>query len=102
MCWSPCLSLLACGLLLGGCMTAATEGADEVRFSCERDRTISVIFSEGSARVRDQAGLDVTLPQSRTGSGFLYESATHSIRGKGDDLTFTIGRMTPMACTRVR
>lgn len=102
MSWSPCPSLLVAALMLSGCATTESETDAEVSFSCERDRAISVIFGDGSARVRDAGGLDVRLPQRPAASGFLYQSATHSIRGKGDALTYTIGRMAPMECTRVR
>jgi membrane-bound inhibitor of C-type lysozyme len=84
-------------MAVAGCATG-DDGARTVRFTCDRGPALSVRFDADSATIT-QDGLDpITLPQARAASGFLYQSATHSLRGKGREVQWTIGRMAPITC----
>ena len=58
---------------------------------------MTVDFAGTTATIRTDDG-PVMLRQARVASGYLYESATHSIRGKGREMRYAIGRMAPMIC----
>lgn len=80
------------------CATTPPETSRTVRFACDGGPPITVIFEGNSATVTPEGGEPVTLPQAPSGSGFLYMTPQHSLRGKGDEVTWTIGRMVPMQC----
>lgn len=89
--------LLAAGVAgLGGCMTMGDEER-RVLYACDRGPEITVIYAGDAARVIE-AGGEFTLQREATGSGFSYISATRSIRGKGDEISYAIGRMAPTTC----
>ncbi|NIJ18747.1 hypothetical protein FHS95_000416 [Sphingomonas naasensis] len=68
--------------------------------ACDRAPGIIVVYAGDSARIVTPASdAEVVLPRKPTASGFWYESPTHSIRGKGKQITYTVGRMIPMTCT---
>ncbi|MEN3952484.1 META domain-containing protein [Iodidimonas sp. SYSU 1G8] len=72
----------------------------ETRFVCEDGSELSVFFDSaaGTATIASGGG-PIVLPQAPSGSGFRYETPTHSLTGKGRDITWTIGRMVPRRCT---
>lgn len=84
--------------LLGGCM--AGDRGSSARYVCDGGRRVTVVFSSGVARVFDGGGPPVVLDRRRVRNGFWYESATHSIRGSGRTMTYTIGRMAPLHCRK--
>ncbi|WP_129791337.1 hypothetical protein [Sphingosinicella sp. CPCC 101087] len=86
-------------LLAAGCATAPKTG--RVTYVCERGPRLTVIFEGGRARLITPGGPPVELQRRRALTGFWYESSTHSIRGRGQALTYTVGRMTPMRCRAV-
>lgn len=43
----------------------------------------------------------VTLPAEKAASGAKYMSATHQFWSKGDEATWSVGRMAPMTCQKV-
>lgn len=69
-----------------------------VTYTCDRGPGVTVVYAGDSARIESADGGSVTLAQRPAGSGSWYESPTHSIRGKGDEITYTVGRMVPMTC----
>lgn len=95
----PWILVPLAGALLAGCMGG--PGERRARYSCDGGRQVSVIFSGGVARVFDGGGPPVVLDRRRARNGFWYESATHSIRGNGRMMTYTIGRMVPMRCRKI-
>ena len=87
--------------LLAGCVSGngpPTLSGRQVTYSCDRGPDITVIYSGDSARVETGAGQAVIIPKRESGSGFLYESPTHSLRGQGNEVTYTVGRMVPIQC----
>jgi heat shock protein HslJ len=84
-------------------LEAESGGADspgETRFVCEDGSELRVRFDSaaGTATIASGGG-PIVLPQTPSGSGFRYETPTHSLTGKGKDVTWTIGRMVPRRCS---
>jgi hypothetical protein len=72
----------------------------QVTYACDRAPGIVVVYAGDTARiVTPGSGEDIVLPRKPAESGFWYESATHSIRGKRKQIVYTVGRMVPMTCT---
>ncbi|MBO9544234.1 MliC family protein [Caulobacter sp.] len=98
------LALALATTLLAGCATdmppatAKTEGRS-VTYACDRGPDLTVVYAEDTASIIGSDGsAAVVLPQKPSASGVWYETPTHSIRGKGDEVTYTVGRMAPMTC----
>lgn len=87
--------------LLPGCKATPEAMNDKrVTYACDRAPGIIVVYSGDTARIVTPGSEDdVVLQRAPSGSGFAYESPTHSIRGKGKTITYTVGRMVPMTCT---
>ena len=41
----------------------------------------------------------IILPNKAVASGFLYSNGKYILRGKGEQVTWTVGRMTPFQCS---
>lgn len=98
------LPLLA-GLTLAACVTDGGGGSTAERrqiFTCDRGPEIVVVFAGDTARIESETGPPIVMQRRPSASGFWYESGTHSIRGAGEEITYTIGRMAPMICTPLR
>lgn len=97
-----CLAMAGCTPGAGGPTTTASAPIT-VRFTCDRGPALSVRFDAESATITPD-GVDpailppITLPQAPAASGFLYQSPTHSLRGKGREVQWTTGRMVPITC----
>ncbi|MEW5683541.1 MAG: MliC family protein [Pseudomonadota bacterium] len=89
--------ILSAAAGLAGCASMKAEGR-KVTYVCDRGPGLTVVYSEGLARIEAADGASITLQQRPSASGTWYESPTHSLRGKGDEVTYTIGRMVPMQC----
>lgn len=88
------VSLVGCATHPSG--SAATER--RVSYSCEGGPDLTVVYAENVARVEQPDGSTVELPSQVTGSGFAYGTPMHTLRGKGTELTYTVGRMVPRQC----
>ena len=91
---------LLAALPLAACATTTEPAATErrVSYTCDNGRDLFVVYAGDVARIEEPDRAPIVLQQERTGSGFSYTSATHTIRGKGDEVTYTIGRMVPATC----
>lgn len=69
-----------------------------VSYVCDNGTALKVLYTGETARITSTSGAPIVLRQKETGSGFWYESPTHSLRGKGDQVTYTVGRMAPTTC----
>jgi hypothetical protein len=69
-----------------------------VSYSCDRGPAITMIYNGDVARIESADGQTVILQRRETDSGFLYDSPTHSLHGRGNEVTYTIGRMVPIQC----
>jgi membrane-bound inhibitor of C-type lysozyme len=83
---------------LSGCATPRPTSELRVVYACDRGADLVIVYVDGVARIETGDGPPLILPQQRSGSGFAYGNATHTLRGKGEDLTYTIGRMVPLQC----
>lgn len=87
--------------LLVGCATqptADTGSERRVSYTCEGGPDLTVMYAGAVARVVQPDGSTVELPEQVTASGFAYGTPMQSIRGKGSELTYTVGRMVPRQC----
>jgi membrane-bound inhibitor of C-type lysozyme len=94
---------LAFALVLAGC-----AGHDDgkrniigpVFFACDDGTTLTVRFDQDddTARIVGRRGLSVILPRSRAASGYGYEDASYSLRGKGRDAFWQASGRAPTRC----
>lgn len=96
------LALVCVSSVLAACAsTSDRQGGDmiDVAFSCTNGEHLRVQFHQDrelAVLIRNDQPIE--LPQQPSGSGFIYSNGPNTIRGKGDDLTVEIGRMTPIEC----
>lgn len=102
---SKTIILALATVLVAGCATdtppatAPKTESHQVTYACDRGPDLTVVYAEGTASIIGSDGsAAVVLPQKPAASGTWYETPTHSIRGKGDEVTYTVGRMAPMTC----
>ena len=94
--------LILASAALAGCTTIAGEPAERrVVYACNYGPSLTVTYGRSEARIESADGT-VTLRQRRSASGFWYESATHSLRGKGDEITYKDRQMAPKQCRATR
>lgn len=85
--------------MLAACATPSPSGLPaSAVFVCEDGTTLNVRFVPDAAYVTPSGGTELMLPQERAASGIWYRTAQHEFRGKGDEMTWTVGRMAPIAC----
>ena len=90
--------LLVASAALAGCSTVAGDTSERrVVYSCTYGPNLTVVYAPSVARIESPEGT-VTLRQRTSGSGFWYESATHSLRGRGDEITYQDRQMAPKQC----
>jgi membrane-bound inhibitor of C-type lysozyme len=69
-----------------------------VHFACDNGSSLDVVFEGSQATVTPAGGEPLVLPQAMAADGFLYATPQHSLRGKGDEVTWTVGKMVPTTC----
>jgi membrane-bound inhibitor of C-type lysozyme len=94
----PALAAIA----VAGCATIG--GAENrITYRCDRGPLVTVVYAGETARIVGPDGrTNAVLTRRRSGSGLWYESATHTIRSKGNEMFYTVGRSTPMTCRATR
>lgn len=73
-----------------------------VRYRCGNGPALVVAFAGETARIVEGNGAGAELRQRPAASGFWYETGPRSLRGKGDEITYTVGRMAPIVCQAER
>ncbi|MET4131666.1 membrane-bound inhibitor of C-type lysozyme [Porphyrobacter sp. MBR-155] len=88
-------------IALAGCAPVGGPGVSSY-YDCGDGIRLKVDSLSGD-RVMVQMNNDkpVTLPADKSASGAKYMSATHQFWSKGDEATWTVGRMVPMTCRKV-
>lgn len=78
-----------------------------VEFSCNRGVNLSVNFSTSTnednkniAIINGYGNQRIILPIKTVASGFLYTNGKYTLRGKADQVTWTVGRMMPYQCSQ--
>ncbi|MFZ4285898.1 MliC family protein [Variovorax sp. HJSM1_2] len=92
--------LVSCALgavLLAACATPPTSPAT-VRYVCDDGSVLRVQFEADAALVSLPDGNVMRLPQQPAASGTWYATPQYTLRGKGDEASWTVGRRTPLAC----
>ena len=90
--------LIVTSAVLAGCATVAQDSTERrVVYACNYGPNLTVTYSRSAARVESADGT-VSLRQRSSSSGFWYESATHSLRGSGDEITYVDRQMAPRQC----
>lgn len=97
-------------LLLAACATSQPRNPLErllgdppwQTFTCSNGTSLRVQFRPDSATVqtRTPRPRTIILAEAPAASGILYQDGHHSLRGKGEDLTWTTGRAAPITCTK--
>lgn len=77
-----------------------------VKYTCSRDIQLSVNFiSSADDKINNIAIINgysdkaIMLPKRDVTSGFLYSNGKYALRTKGEQVTWTVGRMTPFYCS---
>ena len=83
---------------LTGCATIGRNATERhVTYACNYGPSIIITYGPYTARIESSDGT-VTLRQRPSSSGFWYESATHSLRVNGGDITYKHRQMAPRQC----
>jgi membrane-bound inhibitor of C-type lysozyme len=108
------LVLLPLSLVLGACGSTpdspfisgnsrlAPAPPPPVSYRCDDGTAFNVVFQGEQAFVTLADGSSLALPQQRAASGIWYGTAQHSLRAKGTEATWTVGRRTPSQCQSLR
>jgi heat shock protein HslJ len=83
----------------GGTAAPAPPRGRSVDFACEDGNRLTVVFAGGAATATDAHGRVVHLAQQESGSGILYEGEGYALRGKGDDIDWTMADGNALACS---
>lgn len=94
--------LIASSVALAGCSTFKGDASQRrVTYACNYGPNLTVTYAQATARIESAEGT-VTLKQRPAGSGFWFESVTHSLRGSGDDITYIDRQMAPRLCHAIK
>ena len=87
-------ALLACACADG------EASARQTRYACDDGTSLTVRFNADAseATVERPRQDPLVLPRRISGSGFLYETPQYTLRGKGNEATWTVGRRVPAQC----
>lgn len=83
--------------LLAACATPSGLPAT-ASYACDDGTTLNVRYVQDAAYVTPGDGAELMLPQERAASGVWYRTPQHEWRGKGEEMTWTVGRRVPVAC----
>lgn len=97
------LTLAVAGFALSALVPVGAADAAKkpikAKYSCSKGKSLKVVFQGNKAVVTPKGGETVTLKQARTANGFLYAKGKYSLRGRGNNATWTAGRHKPLKCT---
>ena len=91
-------SLMLLAAPLAACMTTTPDDARIVTYACERGPELTVVYWGDTAQIREPGAPRADLQRIESGSGVLYTSFSHKIRGEGEQITYQVGRAEPVAC----
>jgi membrane-bound inhibitor of C-type lysozyme len=95
------LSLAVASFALGGLASAAEAKSKPIKatYYCNKGQKLKVVFQGNKATVTPKGGKTVTLPQGMAADGFFYVKGKYSLRGRGDNATWSAGFSKPLNCT---
>ena len=89
-------------LALAGCNDQVGGPGASTYYDCGNGTRLKVdTVAVGSVMVQMNDNPPVTIPADKSASGAKYMSPTHQFWSKGDEATWTVGRMMPMTCKKV-
>jgi membrane-bound inhibitor of C-type lysozyme len=93
-------ALVMATVTLSGCAATPTNEMLSATYHCDDGSALSVVYdrTDGTAIVNDM----IVLPQAVSGSGFRYETQSHSLRGKGDEVQWVADGASPLRCVAER
>jgi membrane-bound inhibitor of C-type lysozyme len=97
------LSLAVGWLLIGGLVPiSAAQGAStreiKAKYTCNKGEKLTVVFKGSKATVTPKGGKSVTLRQAMAADGFFYTTSRYSLRGRGNNATWSDRRHKPLNC----
>jgi len=96
------IALAAGTLALAGCNQQVGGPGVSSYYDCGGGTRLKVDYLKGDrVMVQMNDNAPVTLPADKAASGAKYMSPTHQFWSKGDEATWTVGRMVPMTCKKV-
>lgn len=78
--------------------TADAKAPIKATYTCDGGQTLKVVFEGDSALVTSKSGKPMALKQGMAADGFLYSDGKHSLRGRGNNATWTSGDYKPINC----
>lgn len=110
------LTTIAVGVI-GACSTKPTV-VKNIHYECDRGSSLNVTFTEKgvttvhggrnsmpkyevkkvAANVTLSDNTLITLPMQKAASGFMYSNGKFTLRGKGDEAMWSVGRMLAEHC----
>ena len=85
---------------------AQQTDTENVKYGCNRGIQLSVTFTTPNSEKDKKIAIinsfgkeAIILPNVAVASGFLYSNGKYSLRGKGKQASWTVGRMTPYSCS---
>lgn len=88
----------AASAIVAGCATIAGGASErQVVYACNYGPNLTVIYGRTFARIESADGT-VTLQQRPSTSDGWYQSATHSLRVSGNEITYIDRQMAPKQC----
>ncbi|WP_370979692.1 MliC family protein [Agaribacterium sp. ZY112] len=101
-------SFLALPLLLASCtespvpestLNTTSDVKAEQIYRCDRGAELALTFSDDGEQLNLVVeGQSMSLTRQVVASGFHYTNGHYDIRGKGDELMYSVGRMAPTKC----
>lgn len=88
--------VLIAAATLAACTTGPETVNRRVAYTCEGGPPVTVVYAGETARIETADGESIVLQRRKSGSGLWYESPTHTVRSRGDEIVYTIGRRAPM------
>jgi membrane-bound inhibitor of C-type lysozyme len=102
---SALLSIVIAGfslVVLAPAAAASPASAKPIKatYTCAGGQKLYVVFQGNQATVTTaKSGKAIVMPQGMAADGFLYTDGSHSLRGRGDNATWTTGGSKPLDCT---
>ena len=91
--------LVAAALFASGLAPAgASARTITAKYTCNKGEKLTVVFKGSKATVTPKGGKTVTLRQAMAADGFYYTRSKYSLRGRGNEATWTVGRHKPLNC----
>ena len=93
------LSLAVVSVVTGGLFASGANARSiKAKYTCNKGQSLTVVFKGSKATVTPKGGKSVTLTQAMAADGFLYTKSKYSLRGRGDNATWTVGSHKPLKC----